>query len=62
MKTPTLVIHGEADPLITPSGGEATAEAIPNAELLMLEQMGHDLPRPPWSTFVEAIERLTSAA
>ena len=58
----TLVIHGEADPLITPSGGEATAEAIPGAELLMLEEMGHDLPRPLWPTFVEAIKRLTSAA
>jgi pimeloyl-ACP methyl ester carboxylesterase len=50
-----LVIHGQADLLITPSGGEATAEAIPNANLLMLEEMGHDLPRPLWDTIVGAI-------
>lgn len=54
-----LVIHGAADPLITPSGGEATAAAIPNAELLMLEQMGHDLPQPLWDTIVGAITQHT---
>ena len=41
---PTLVIHGEVDPLVTPSGGRATAEAIPGAELLMVPGMGHDIP------------------
>ena len=56
-----LVIHGQADPLITPSGGEATAEAIPNAELLMLEEMGHDLPRPLWDTIVGAITAHTAS-
>lgn len=50
-----LVIHGAADPLITPSGGEATAEAIADSTLLMLDEMGHDLPRPLWDTFVGAI-------
>lgn len=50
-----LVIHGAADRLITPSGGEATAAAIPQSTLLMLDEMGHDLPRPLWDTFVEAI-------
>lgn len=59
---PALVIHGAVDPLITPSGGEATAEAIPNAELLMLEDMGHDLPRPLWDRIVGAIAALTAAA
>ena len=56
-----LVIHGQADLLITPSGGEATAEAIPNATLLMLDEMGHDLPRPLWDTIVGAISQHTSA-
>ena len=37
------------------SSGEATAEAIPNAKSLMLEEMGHDLPRPLWDTIVGAI-------
>jgi pimeloyl-ACP methyl ester carboxylesterase len=41
---PTVVIHGSDDPLITKSGGEATAAAIPGAELLVIDGMGHDLP------------------
>jgi pimeloyl-ACP methyl ester carboxylesterase len=45
---PTLVIHGKVDPLVTPSGGEATAAAIPGARLLMVDDMGHDLPEPLW--------------
>ncbi len=52
-----LVIHGQADPLIAQSGGEATVEAIANAELLLLKEMGHDLPRPLWDTIVGAISR-----
>ena len=41
---PTLVIHGEADVLVDPSGGRATAAAIPGAELVLVPGMGHDLP------------------
>lgn len=41
---PTLVIHGADDPLILPAGGKDTAASIPNAELLLIEGMGHDLP------------------
>jgi pimeloyl-ACP methyl ester carboxylesterase len=41
---PALVIHGEADPLVDPSGGKATAAAIPGAQLKMVPGMGHDLP------------------
>jgi pimeloyl-ACP methyl ester carboxylesterase len=41
---PTLVIHGDEDSLVTPSGGAATAEAIPGAELLKVPGMGHDMP------------------
>jgi pimeloyl-ACP methyl ester carboxylesterase len=52
---PTLVIHGTADPLIAPSGGRATARAIPGAELLMIEGMGHDLPRAAWPQLVDRI-------
>lgn len=62
VSAPTLVIHGKADPLITPSGGEATAEAIPDAVLLMLDEMGHDLPRPLWPTLIDAISRTTASA
>lgn len=41
---PTLVVHGAKDALLNVSGGEATAAAIPGAELLVLEDMGHDMP------------------
>ena len=44
LDVPTVVIHGAADPLIGLSGGEATAAAIPGAELVVIENMGHDLP------------------
>lgn len=55
VQAPTLVIHGAADPLVTVSGGEATAKAIPGADLLVLEDMGHDLPEPLWPEIVDAI-------
>jgi pimeloyl-ACP methyl ester carboxylesterase len=47
--TPTLVIHGSADRLVSPSGGRATARAIPGAELMSIAGMGHDLPRAAWT-------------
>lgn len=56
---PTLVIHGDADPLIRPEGGRHTAECIADAELLMIEGMGHDLPRGAWALIFDAIETLT---
>jgi len=51
---PTLVIHGSVDPLISPSGGRATARAIAGAELMMIEGMGHDLPRMLWPRLIDA--------
>ena len=54
-RVPTLVIHGDGDPLVTKSGGEATAAAVPGARLLMIPGMGHDLPRSLWETIVAAI-------
>jgi pimeloyl-ACP methyl ester carboxylesterase len=56
----TLVIHGRADPLILPSGGRHTAEVIPGANLLLLGDMGHDLPRPLWPLLIDAIVSHTS--
>jgi pimeloyl-ACP methyl ester carboxylesterase len=52
---PTLVIHGRDDTLITPSGGSATAEAVPGANLLLVADMGHDLPPPLWPLIVGAV-------
>ena len=52
---PTLVIHGSEDRMIGSSGGQATAEAVPGAELMVIEGMGHDLPRAAWPQIVGAI-------
>jgi pimeloyl-ACP methyl ester carboxylesterase len=59
---PTLVIHGSADPLIAPSGGRATARAIPGARLMMIEGMGHDLPRAAWPRIIDGIAALALGA
>jgi pimeloyl-ACP methyl ester carboxylesterase len=55
VRVPATVIHGDSDPLVRPSGGKATAKAIPGARLKLIEGMGHDLPRTLWPTFVEDI-------
>jgi pimeloyl-ACP methyl ester carboxylesterase len=52
---PTLVIHGDADPLISPSGGAATAAAIPGARLVMVPGMGHELPEGIWPLLVDEL-------
>ena len=52
---PTLVIHGTEDKLVQPSGGERTAEVIPDAKLVMIEGMGHDLPPQLWPQVIDAI-------
>jgi pimeloyl-ACP methyl ester carboxylesterase len=55
IRAPTLVIHGTKDRLVRPSGGRATARAIPGARLLMIEGMGHDLPRGTWPQIVGGV-------
>jgi pimeloyl-ACP methyl ester carboxylesterase len=52
---PTVVIHGAEDGLIGLDGGEATAAAIPGAELLVVEGLGHDLPPGVWTQLAHAI-------
>jgi pimeloyl-ACP methyl ester carboxylesterase len=52
---PTVVLHGEADPLVDVSGGRATAAAIPGAELVVIPGMGHDLPTETWPQIIDAI-------
>jgi len=49
---PTVVIHGGADPLVTPSGGEATAKAVRGANLVVIEGMGHDNPTELWPEII----------
>jgi pimeloyl-ACP methyl ester carboxylesterase len=57
LDVPAVVIHGESDPLVPLRAGIATAKAIPNAELIKIPGMGHDMPRELWPAFVEAIAR-----
>jgi pimeloyl-ACP methyl ester carboxylesterase len=52
---PTLVVHGLLDPLVRPSGGVATARAVPHSRLLMYPDMAHDLPRPRWEELVAEV-------
>ena len=62
LDVPTLVIHGDADTLVTPTGGHRTAELIPDAELLLIEGMGHDLPPAVVPQVVEAVVRNAARA
>ena len=62
LDVPTVVIHGAEDPLARPTGGMATAKAIPGSRLKMIEGMGHDLPRALWPTFAEEIASNTARA
>jgi pimeloyl-ACP methyl ester carboxylesterase len=57
IKVPALVIHGVDDPLFVPACGEDTASAIPGAELMLVDGMGHDLPHQLYKVIVDGIER-----
>ncbi len=62
VRVPTLVIHGLADRMVHVSGGRATAAAVPGAELLLVDGMGHDLPPELFRTFADAIHRVATRA
>src|SRR4030042_662952 len=63
VKVPTLVVHGTSDPLVPVEGGKEPAKAIPGAQLMLIEGMGHDLPHGgAWPRIVEAIAAHTSKA
>jgi pimeloyl-ACP methyl ester carboxylesterase len=55
LRVPAVVIHGDADPVIALSGGERTAECLQGCELLILEDVGHDLAPPTWPQVIDAI-------
>lgn len=59
---PAAVIHGDRDPLVDVSGGRATAAAIPDAELVILPGMGHDMPRELWPQIIDVIARTAGRA
>jgi pimeloyl-ACP methyl ester carboxylesterase len=55
IEVPTLVIHGDRDRMVHPTGGDATAKAIPGSRRETIAGMGHDLPRPAWPRLVDLI-------
>jgi len=55
LQIPTLVIHGLADKMVHVSGGRATAAAVPGAELLLIDGMGHDFPAGVWDEVASEI-------
>jgi len=62
VRLPFLVLHGEADPLVTLSGGQATAAAVPGSMLISYPGMGHDLPEALWVAVTDAIVANTELA
>jgi len=62
VSVPTLIIHGADDPLVPVQGGKDTAEAVPGAELIIIDGMGHDLPtgKGAWPQIIDAIIAHTS--
>jgi non-heme chloroperoxidase len=60
--TPTLVIHGDHDPLVATSGGRATAAAVAGAQLQIIKGMGHDLADGVLATIIELINSHCKAA
>jgi len=56
---PSLVVHGTADPLVRPVGGQRTADALRQSRLLRIDGMGHDLPRGMWPRLYEALGEVT---
>ena len=62
VRVPTLVLHGSADTLIEPSGGERTAELVPGARYVVIEGMGHDYPTVYWDELVERVTDHAAAA
>ncbi|MEC3976901.1 alpha/beta fold hydrolase [Amycolatopsis sp. H20-H5] len=52
---PTLVVHGEKDPVFPLPHGEALRDRIPGAELLIMEKAGHEVPEPLWDVFATAL-------
>ncbi|MCE7004433.1 lysophospholipase [Kibdelosporangium philippinense] len=53
----TLVIHGDRDRMVAPTGGAATARAIPCARLETIKGLGHDLPTGAWPVLLDLIDQ-----
>jgi pimeloyl-ACP methyl ester carboxylesterase len=62
VRAPTLVIHGLEDPLVPVEGGLDTHDAIAGSELLLINGLGHNLPRGVWPTVLDAIQKHVALA
>jgi pimeloyl-ACP methyl ester carboxylesterase len=62
IRVPTLVSHGDSDPLINVAAGRRTAQLIEEAELLIIPGMGHDLPRQVWPVIADALGKIAGRA
>ena len=62
LKLPCLVIHGDIDPLVPVTGAHDTHQNVPGAKLMIIEGMGHDMPKGAWHQIVEGITSLTHQA
>lgn len=62
LDVPTVVVHGGADPLVPPDGGERTAEVIPDAEFMLIDGMGHNREPVFWPVYYEAAARAAARA
>ena len=62
LDVPTTVVHGTADPLVLPKCGQRTADAVPGAEMVWIEGMGHEWPEGAWPAILGAITDLVERA
>ena len=62
LRKPTLVLHGDADPILRVSAARATARAIDGARLVILPGVGHDLPAPLWPAIADEVRQLADRA
>lgn len=60
ISSPSLVVHDEQDPVFPLGHGQALQTKVPDAQLLILEKAGHELPPPVWDVFVAALVRHTA--
>ncbi|SVB61911.1 uncharacterized protein METZ01_LOCUS214765 [marine metagenome] len=58
LDVPTTVVHGTDDRLVPPGYGQRTADAIPGAEMVWIEGMGHEWPEEAWPRILDAITDL----
>ncbi|WP_037611870.1 alpha/beta hydrolase [Streptomyces albus] len=62
LSRPTLVLHGEDDPLIKPGAGRVIARRVPGARLVLLSRVGHEIPEPAWDRIAAEVRALADTS